>query len=287
MIAAEKYGLQLNEQIVASELQKLRNELPALNAAGIWKHCFSFIDLTTLNATDTEERVKKIAEDVNNFPSKFPGIPNVAAICVYPSLAHTVRRTLMASEVRIAAVGAGFPGSQTFIEIKCDECRMAVEKGANEIDIVISLGTFLSGDHATVANEIKQIKAVIGNARLKVILETGVLSQAQIADASFIVMEAGADFIKTSTGKIEPAATPEAAWVMVSCIKKYYEKTGKKIGFKPAGGIVTSDDAMLYYAIVKKILGDEWLTPSLFRLGASRLANNLLTDITGNKVCYF
>jgi len=287
MTTAEKYGLQLDETTIATALQELKKELPALRTAEVWKKCFGSIDLTTLNATDTAAKVKKLTENVNNFPAKFPSLPNVAAICIYPSLVHTVRSTLTFPNVQIAAVGAGFPSSQTFIKIKCDECRMAVEQGANEIDIVISLGVFLAGDSATVASEIKQIKAVIGKAHLKVILETGALSPAQIAEASFVAMEAGADFIKTSTGKMEPAATPEAAWIMASCIKKFYEKTGAKIGFKPAGGIVTSDDAVLYYAIVQKILGDEWLTPSLFRLGASRVANNLLSSITGTAVNYF
>ena len=279
--------MNVNEAAVAIALQEIQNECSTLNSPNVWKSCFGLIDLTTLNAIDTIAKVKKLTENVNNFQTKFSDFPNVAAICVYPALVKTVRETLTLPNVQIAAVGAGFPASQTFLKIKCDECRAAVEQGATEIDIVISLGTFLSGDYATVADEIKQIKIACGNAHLKVILETGALSLQQIADASFIAMESGADFIKTSTGKMEPSATPEAAWIMVSCIKEFYEKTGKKIGFKPAGGIVTTDDAVLYYAIVKKILGDEWLTPALFRLGASRLSNNLLSSANGNTINYF
>ncbi|MDR3134183.1 MAG: deoxyribose-phosphate aldolase [Prevotellaceae bacterium] len=283
----EKYGYVIDEARISWSVAEIRQELPALRTQENWKRCFGAIDLTTLNATDTVEKVRKLAEKVNDFPARFAHVPNVAAICIYPALAQTVRDTLKIPAVQVAAVGAGFPASQTFIKIKCDECRMAVEQGATEIDIVISLGAFLSGDYATVAAEIQQIKAAIGQAHLKVILETGALTAAQIAIASFIAMESGAEFIKTSTGKMEPSATPSAAWIMTGCIRRFYEKTGKKIGFKPAGGIVSPDDALTYYAIVKKALGDEWLAPSLFRLGASRVANNLLSSITASDISYF
>jgi deoxyribose-phosphate aldolase len=283
----EKYGWAMTEADSAKALAEINNELPALRTQEIWKRCFGAIDLTTLNATDTVEKVRKLAEQVNNFSTHFAGVPNVAAICVYPALAPVVRKTLNVPSVQIAAVGAGFPASQTFIKVKCEECRAAVEQGATEIDIVISLGTFLSSDYATVAAEIMQIKAALGKAHLKVILETGALTAGQIAVAAFIAMEAGADFIKTSTGKMEPAATPAAAWIMTNCIRKFYEKTGRKVGFKPAGGIVSPDDALTYYAIVKKVLGEEWLAPSLFRLGASRAANNLLHRITASENNYF
>lgn len=283
----DKYGFSVAEPAIAKALQAIEEELPLLRKPEVWKHCFGAIDLTTLNATDTVAKVHAMTEKVNRFATEFKTIPNVAAICVYPSLVRAVRETLQATAVQIAAVGAGFPSSQTFIKVKCEECRMAVEQGATEIDIVISLGAFLVGDYATVADEIKQIKAAIGKAHLKVILETGALSAAQIAVAGFIAMEAGADFIKTSTGKMEPAATPAAAWIMTNAIKKFYEQTGRKIGFKPAGGITTADDAVRYYAIVKNVLGNEWLTPSLFRLGASRVANSLLASITGSEIIYF
>jgi deoxyribose-phosphate aldolase len=211
----------------------------------------------------------------------------VAAICVYPALVPAVKRSLQLPGVQIAAVGAGFPASQTFIEVKCDECKRAVDAGAQEIDIVISLGTFLAGDHQRVQDEISQIKAAIGHAHLKVILETGALTPEQIHAASQLAIAGGADFIKTSTGKMEPAATPEAAWIMAQVIKAHYLKTGKRIGLKPAGGIVTASDALTYYAIVKDVLGEAWLTPALFRLGASRLANNLLTELSKTAIKYF
>ncbi|MDR0294707.1 MAG: deoxyribose-phosphate aldolase [Prevotellaceae bacterium] len=249
--------------------------------------CFSFIDLTSLNATDTPAKIAAMMEKVNDFPKQFPALPNVAAVCVYPNLVPITRHTLRASEVKIAAVGAGFPFSQTFVEVKCAECSRTVDAGADEIDIVISLSAFLSNDYDTIQDEIAQIKKAIGKVHLKVILETGALIPEQIATASKLSIEAGADFIKTSTGKMEPAATPEAAWIMCQTIKNYFDRTGKKIGFKPAGGIITAQDAVIYYTIVKTVLGEAWLTPELFRLGASRLANNLLTEITGKPVTHF
>jgi deoxyribose-phosphate aldolase len=283
----DKYGFTVDEAERERALAEIRNERPSLRTRDAWKHCLASIDLTSLNATDTTEKVRTLAERVNQFAAHFEGLPNVAALCVYPALVPAVRKALRAPGVQIAAVGAGFPASQTFLAVKCDECRRAVDEGATEIDIVIALGAFLAGDYDAVADEIRQIKAAIRPAHLKVILETGVLSPEAIAAASFLAMEAGADFIKTSTGKLEPAATPAAAWVMTRCIKTFYERTGRKVGFKPAGGIVSSDDALLYRAIVRRTLGDEWLTPSLFRIGASRMANHLLTDLTGAPVHYF
>jgi deoxyribose-phosphate aldolase len=266
-------------------LEKLK--LSTLDAPTAWAQCLSFMDLTSLNANDTHAKISAMAEKVNQFPATFPHIPHVAAICVYPALVPVVKQSLQLPGVQIAAVGAGFPASQTFIEVKCDECKRAVDAGAHEIDIVISLGTFLAGDHNRVQDEIRKIKEAIGKAHLKVILETGALTPEQIQTASQIAIEAGADFIKTSTGKMEPAATPEAAWIMAQVIKAHHLKTGKKIGLKPAGGIVTANDALIYYAIVKETLGEAWLTPSLFRLGASRLANNLLTELLKKPVNYF
>jgi deoxyribose-phosphate aldolase len=261
--------------------------LSAIHAPAAWAQCLSCMDLTALNATDTPANIAAMTEKVNQFPTAFPGLPHVAAICVYPALVATVKQTLQLPGVQIAAVGAGFPASQTFIEVKCDECKRAVDAGAHEIDIVISLGTFLAGGHSRVQDEIGEIKAAIGHAHLKVILETGALTPEQIHIASQIAIEAGADFIKTSTGKMEPAATPEAAWIMAHAIKAHYLKTGKKTGLKPAGGIVTASDALIYYAIVKEVLGEAWLTPALFRLGASRLANNLLTELSNTAIKYF
>jgi len=190
--------------------------------------------------------------------------------------------------INIACVSAGFPSSQTFIEVKIAETAMALMEGADEIDIVISIGKFLSGDYETMCEEIQELKDTCKERHLKVILETGALKTASnIKKASILSMYSGADFIKTSTGKQQPAATPEAAYVMCEAIKEYYEKTGNKIGFKPAGGINTVNDALIYYTIVKEILGEEWLNNKLFRLGTSRLANLLLSDIKGEDIKFF
>ncbi len=250
---------------------------------------FSCIDLTTLNSTDTQERGKQFADRVSRFTTEFEGIPNVAAICVYPSLVETVRKNLRSEQVRIASVSAGFPASMTFGEVKDLETIMAIEAGADEIDIVISVGEFLAGNHQSVLLEIARLKKLCGNrAHLKVILETGALKTPEnIWKASIMAMQAGAHFIKTSTGKLEPAATPEAAWVMCRAIKEYYNKTGRRVGFKPAGGIVETDEALIYLTIVKEVLGEEWMNNQYFRIGASRLANNLLSAITEKTVAYF
>ncbi len=282
------YELTVNPVAINERLEVIRTKTAGYSVPAIYTQCFSSIDLTTLNATDTLQKGEKMAKSVSNFPNNFKGLPNVAAICVYPSLVNAVRRNLKDENVKIASVAAGFPASQTFIDVKISECIMAIENGADEVDIVISLGSFLSGDYDTVAAEVEQIKDAIEDAHLKVILETGALPDlSAIRLASLLAMEAGADFIKTSTGKMEPAATPEAALVMVEAIHDFYKHTGKKVGFKPAGGIVTTEDAVLYYAIVRSVLGEEWITPELFRIGASRLANNLLTDITGLNAQYF
>jgi len=248
----------------------------------------SCIDLTTLNSTDNHIQGEKMAMKVSRFREEFPGLANVAAICIYPPLIETVKKHLTAPGVKLASVCAGFPSSQTFLEVKVMETQMSVAKGADEIDIVLNLGNFLAEDDDAVVREIALLKKTCGDAHLKVILETGALkTPAKIWKASLLAMQAGADFIKTSTGKTEPAATPEAAWVMCSAIKYYYEKTNKKVGFKAAGGIVESADVLKYIAIVKEILGDEWLNNKLLRIGASRLANNLLTSIKGENISYF
>ncbi|MEG2946040.1 MAG: deoxyribose-phosphate aldolase, partial [Bacteroidales bacterium] len=222
------------------------------------------------------------------FELEHPELKNVAAICVYPNFAEVVRMNLEVSDVNIAAVAAGFPSSQTFPEIKVAEVAMAVATGANEIDIVINVGEFLAGEYDEMCETISECKASCRDAHMKVILETGALKSASdIVKASILSMYSEADFIKTSTGKMEPAATPEAAYVMCKAIKAYHEKTGRKVGFKPAGGIVTPEDAVKYYSIVKEVLGEEWLNKELFRLGASRLANNLLSEIKGTPVQFF
>ena len=227
-------------------------------------------------------------EKVNEFDNEFPDMKNVAAICVYPNFADIVKNTLQVDDINIACVSGGFPSSQTFIEVKVAETALAIADGADEIDIVISIGKFLSGDYETMCEEIQELKEVCKERHLKVILETGALKTASnIKKASILSMYAGADFIKTSTGKQQPAATPEAAYVMCEAIKEYYQKTGNKVGFKPAGGINTVHDAIIYYTIVKEILGEEWLNNRLFRLGTSRLANLLLSDIKGEEIKFF
>jgi deoxyribose-phosphate aldolase len=246
------------------------------------------IDLTTLKCTDSDESVMKFTGKVNEFVDKYPDLDNVAAICVYPNMAEVVNDTLEADHVNIACVSGGFPSSQTFTEVKVAETAMALHTGADEIDIVIPVGKFLSGDYEGMCDEIEELKAVCGEHHLKVILETGALGSASnIKKASILSMYSGADFIKTSTGKENPAATPEAALVMCEAIKEYYMTTGRKVGFKPAGGINTVHDALVYYTIVKEVLGEEWLTNELFRLGTSRLANLLLSEIVGQETKFF
>jgi deoxyribose-phosphate aldolase len=277
----------LSIEDIQSELEEI-HELAAKNGSKkMLEKALSCIDLTTLNSTDTFNSVAAFTEKVNSFPKAFPGISNVAAICVYPNMAKTVKNTLKVPNVHVAAVAGGFPSSMTFTNLKIEEARLAVETGADEIDIVVPLWAFLAGDFETCTNEISAIKKAIGDAHLKVILESGVVNADQIWQSSMLAIGAGADFIKTSTGKLPQAATPEAAFVMCLAIKQHFEETGKKIGFKPAGGIVTPEDAILYLTIVQEILGDEWLTPELFRIGASRLANNLLEKITGTAVKHF
>jgi len=251
------------------------------------KLALSCIDLTTLNSIDNESVGVKFSSRVSAFEEHFPDLPNVAAICVYPTLIKSVKKILKDKNVTIASVAGGFPSSQTFLEVKVLEIEMAVAQGAKEIDIVLNLGNFLAADYSSVIVEIVTLKRACGAAHLKVILESGALSYSQIWKASMLAMQGGADFIKTSTGKQEPAATPEAAWIMCSAIKEFYNQRKRKVGFKAAGGIVDPIDALKYIAIVKSVLGDEWLNPQLFRIGASRLANNLLGSIKGEKVQYF
>ena len=257
------------------------------NTLEVYKRCFNSIDLTSLKETDTEEEIRSMVEKVNNFEENFPDIPNVGAICVFPSMVSTVKATLT-EPIGIAAVSAGFPASQTFIEVKVAETGMCVMEGATEIDVVISVGKFLAGKYDEVFEELTEIKSACRDAHLKVILETGALkTAANIKKASILAMAAGADFIKTSTGKIPVAATPESTFIMCSAIKEWNEKTGAKVGYKPAGGIATAEDAVKHYTLVKEILGDEWLNNKMFRFGASSLANKLLSSIQQEEVKYF
>lgn len=276
-----------DEQVKQEMEQLLSAHFEENNTTEVYKRCFNSIDLTSLKETDTEEEIRSMVEKVNNFEENFPDIPNVGAICVFPSMVSTVKATLT-EPIGIAAVSAGFPASQTFIEVKVAETAMCVMEGATEIDVVISVGKFLAGKYDEVFEELTEIKSACRDAHLKVILETGALkTAANIKKASILAMAAGADFIKTSTGKIPVAATPESTFIMCSAIKEWNEKTGAKVGYKPAGGIATAEDAVKHYTLVKEILGDEWLNNKLFRFGASSLANKLLSSIQQEEVKYF
>ena len=265
--ALELYNTALKDNEIKEETAKIINKYVAENNnKKVKKLLFNCIDLTTLKTEDSEESVLKFTERVNDFEDQYPDLKNVAAICVYPNFAKIVSQSLEVEEVGIACVSGGFPSSQTFTEVKVAETALALADGATEIDIVIPVGKFLSGDYEGMCDEIEEIKSVCGDHHLKVILETGSLKSAEnIMKASILAMYSGADFIKTSTGKQEPTATPEAAYVMCKAIKAYYEKTGRKVGFKPAGGINCVNDALLYYTIVKEVLGEEWLNNKLFR----------------------
>ncbi|CAH05886.1 deoxyribose-phosphate aldolase [Bacteroides fragilis str. 3986 T(B)9] len=289
LTALAKYDTQLNDADVQVQVAALiEKKVPENNTEEVKKFLFNCIDLTTLNTTDSDESVMRFTEKVNRFDDEFPDLKNVAAICVYPNFAQVVKDTLEVEGINIACVSGGFPSSQTFTEVKIAETAMALADGADEIDIVIPVGAFLSGDYETMCEEIMELKETCKEHHLKVILETGALKTASnIKKASILSMYSGADFIKTSTGKQQPAATPEAAYVMCQAIKEYYEQTGNKVGFKPAGGINTVNDALIYYTIVKEVLGKEWLSNELFRLGTSRLANLLLSEIKGEELKFF
>lgn len=255
----------------------------------VYKFCLSAIDLTTLTCNDSVESVTEFAKRTTTFAQAYPDVPNVASICVYPAFVETVGLAIDGTPMRITSVGAGFPASQTFLEVKMLEVAMAVENGADEIDIVLNVGKMLTGAYDEAAAEVEVIRSEMGeDVVLKVIIESGALKSPElIRSASLLSMAAGADFVKTSTGKIDVAATPEAAVVMCQAIKDYYEQTGRMVGFKAAGGVKTPQDAALYYTIVEQILGEQWLTTDLFRIGASSAANNLLSAIVDEKVVHF
>lgn len=274
---------------VAEAVAKIIAEHKAENMTPeVMRMLFGCIDLTTLKATDSQQSVAAFTERVNDFENEHGDLPNVAAICVYPNFAQVVRTVLEVSGVNVACVAGGFPSSQTFPEVKVAETALAVEVGADEIDVVINLGDFLDGDWEQVADDLDEIKHSCRERSLKVILETGALKTARnIRDASVIAIYSGADFIKTSTGKEYPGASLEAAYVMALAIKEYAEKTGRMVGLKVAGGVTTADEAVAYYTIVKEVLGEKWLSSEYFRIGASRLANNLLTEILGTETKFF
>ncbi|MDY4614781.1 MAG: deoxyribose-phosphate aldolase [Bacteroidaceae bacterium] len=287
--ALSQYNTQLDDAKIAAQVAQLIEEKVAENdTPEVKKFLMGSIELTTLKTTDSEESVMRFTERVNDFDNDYPALPHVATICVYPRFASVVSETLQVEGVEVACVSGSFPSSQALIEVKVAETALALKDGATEIDMVMSVGAFLSEDYETVCDEISELKAVCGERKLKVILETGLLPSASaIKKASLLAMYAGADYIKTSTGKEKPAATPEAAYVMCQAIKEYYEKTGIQIGFKPAGGLNTIHDALIYYTIVKEVLGERWLTNQWFRLGTSRLANLLLSEVTGENVKYY
>lgn len=277
-----------SETEIKKGLKKATSAAEAIPDKHLLMSILNVIDLTSLNTTDNRSQIIHFTGKVNSFSGRFSNIPNVAAICVFPNFVAVVKEKLRAKNVKIVAVAGGFPTSQTFRSIKITECKLAIDAGADEIDIVIPVGAFLGNDFAAVADEIREIKAAIGNKQLKVIVESGLLGDYEhIFRASMIAMDAGADFIKTSTGKTPVSATPEAAYVMCRAISDFYSETGIRVGFKAAGGIVTPADAILYHKIVSLCLGEEWLNKTLFRIGASRLANNILSEISGCTSIHF
>lgn len=287
--ALKKYNTNLNDDEVRETVKKLIEEKVHTNdTPELKKFLFGSIELTSLKCTDSDESIMAFTEKVNQFDTQYADLPHVATICVYPCFAQVVRDTLEVEGVEIACVSGSFPSSQALIEVKVAETALAVKDGATEIDIVMPVGKFLSGNYEEMCEDIQELKETCGDAAMKVILETGCLKTASnIKKASILSMYAGADYIKTSTGKEKVAATPEAAYVMCQAIKEYYDETGIQIGFKPAGGINSVMDALIYYTIVKEVLGEKWLTNKWFRLGTSRLANMLLSEIEGKEVKFF
>lgn len=277
-----------SEKEIKNGLKKVAADIPQIPDKRLLMRILNLIDLTSLNTTDNKSNIIHLTGNVNSFSGRFSNIPNVAAICVFSNFVSVVKEKLTAKNVKIAAVAGAFPTSQTFRSIKVAECKMAIEAGADEIDIVIPVGAFLGNDFAMVADEIREIKEAVGEKQLKVIIESGLLGSFEnVFKASMIAMDAGADFIKTSTGKTSVSATPETAFVMCAAISNFYSETGIRVGFKAAGGIVNPADAINYYYIVRNCLGNDWLVNTLFRIGASRLANNILTSISGSTNNYF
>ena len=287
--ALSKYRTNISDDEVRNAVRQIIAEKVHENdTTEVKKFLMGSVELTTLKTTDSEDSVLAFTEKVNKFDETYPDLPHVATICVYPCFAKTVSESLEVDGVEIACVSGSSPSSQALIEVKVAETALAIKDGATEIDIVMPVGKFLSGDYEGVADEIEELKEVCGEHKMKVILETGCLKTAEnIKKASLLAMYAGADYIKTSTGKLEPAATPEAAYVMCQAIKEYYDETGIQIGFKPAGGLNSVMDALIYYTIVKEVLGEKWLTNQWLRLGTSRLANLLLSEVVGEETKFF
>ena len=296
MSLSAKYGYTPDKEAIDRSLELIAGSLDKVASEKVYKDCFAIMDLTTLANEDTPASVAALTEKVNSFEKDYPSYPLPASICVYPNLGHVVASRRHNPALHVTTVAGCFPTSQSFLEVKLREIELAVRGGADEIDIVLALNSFLAGDYDTAGAEIlasrrciDAVAAELGRpVVLKVILETGLLVTPElIADASFLAMENGADFIKTSTGKVKVNATPLAAYVMCQCIKKYYEVTGMKVGFKAAGGIASALDAVCYSSIVGSVLGEEWLNKSLFRFGVSSLANKLLSAVEQKTVAYF
>ena len=292
---SEKYGYTPDRDAIGRAIEMIAANMDNIASDQVYKDCFSMMDLTTLKTDDTPASVSMLVEKVNAFHDLYPEWPFPASVCVYSNFASTVKE-VRKGDFNITVVSACFPSSQSFLEVKLREVELAVEQGADEVDIVLALNAFLAGDYDAASEEIRQVRRVIDevagrqgrHVHLKVILETGLLKTPEnIAEASFLAMEAGADFIKTSTGKVDVNATPLSAYIMCECIARYYAVTGKKIGFKPAGGISSAADALCYYSIVSSLLGKEWLNKDLFRFGVSRVANSILSAVEQKTVSYF
>ena len=290
----QRFGYTPQEEAIAGSIQSIASNLDNIASPEVLKQCFAAMDLTTLHPTDTVASVTRLVEKVNALAQAYPDYPLPASVCVFPNFASVVRDVRKNPALLVTTVAGTFPASQSYVDVKVLECRRAVENGADEIDVVLALNAFLAGDMAAAGQELRAMKAGIDEAAagrkiiFKVILETGLLvTPEKIAEASFLAMEAGADFIKTSTGKVEVNATPMAAYVMCEAIRAYAQQTGRKVGFKAAGGISTAKDALCYWSIVSSVLGKEWLCPELFRLGVSRLGNNLIGAIEQKTVNYF
>lgn len=277
-----------NDEAVKEEVKKIIEKAPENATPEVYQLLLNSIDLTTLTTTDSEKSVAAFTQRVNDFDNDYPQYKNVAAICVYSNFAEVVKTTLDVPGVDIAVVAGAFPSSQTFTAVKVADVALAVAAGANEVDIVFPVGMYLDGNFEDLTDEIIELKHTAKDAKLKVILETGALKTAEdIKRASVLSLYSEADFLKTSTGKEYPGASLEAAWVMCQCIKEYYELTGRKVGFKCSGGVRTTEQALQYYTLVKEILGEEWLNHDLFRIGASSLANAVLSSLEGHEVKYF
>lgn len=287
--ALSKYNTNIDDAEVKAAVKKIIEEkVPQNDTLDIKKFLLGSVELTSLHTTDTEEEILALTESVNRFESEYPDLPHVATICVFPAFTELVSNSLEVDGVEITNVCGNFPSSQSRMEVKIAETQLAIVDGATEIDIVMPVGKFLSGDYESVCDDISEMKQACGDVPMKVILETGDLKNcSNIKIASILSMYAGADYIKTSTGKEKISATPEAAYVMCQAIKEYYDETEIQIGLKPAGGINTVMDAITYYTIVKEVLGEQWLTNKWFRMGTSRLTNLLISEIIGKEVNFF